>query len=114
MNSTTIAAIIQSRTERGLADLLLTVYDAGYCAGGNLPIEEPAHTGLADLLILLEARHRQEVLALRGWLDPPITANAVPGWLLSLAQQADSVQLRAAVERETALGDARPPEQVRR
>lgn len=97
-HSTTIADVIRDRAERGLADLLLTVYDAGYCAGGRLPMEQPAHVGMADLLILLEARHRDEIRALRGWEMPPRNADEVPGWLL------------AHCERQNALGDAQAPD----
>lgn len=101
-NSTTIAEIVRSRTERGLADLLLTIYDAGYCAGANVPGAPPAHTGLADLLLLLEARHRAEILASRGWLPPPLMSDEIPGWLL------------AQCERQNALGDATPPAEFER
>jgi hypothetical protein len=97
MTDTPIQEIINRRVELGLADLLLAIYDAGYCAGANVPIETPAHAGLADLLLLIQARHRDEVLALRGWLDPPILADDIPGWLLAHA------------ERVQALGDATPP-----
>jgi len=95
---TTIADVLRDQQERGLADLLLTVYDAGYCAGAHLPLEAPLALGLTDLLILLEARHRDEVLAPRGWIDSPRNADELPGWLL------------AHCERETALGDATAPD----
>lgn len=84
----TIPDIINHRVETGLADLLLTVYDSGYCAGAGIACESAA-TGLADLLTTLAARHQAEVLALRAWGDPPIRADELPAWLLSLPQQAD-------------------------
>jgi hypothetical protein len=96
-STTTIQDIINRRVETSLADLLLTVYDAGYCAGANVSSAPPAHTGLADLLLLLEARHRAEILASRGWLPPPLLHDEIPGWLL------------AQCERQNALGDATPP-----
>lgn len=99
METTAIQDIINRRVETSLADLLLTVYDAGYCAGANVPVETPAHVGLADLLMLIEARHRAEILASRGWLPPPLLHDEIPGWLL------------AHCERENALGDATPPAQ---
>lgn len=91
-----IQSIIASRLETGLADLLLAVYHAGYCAGARLPSEAPG-AGLADLLTTIEARHRAEVLTPRGWLEPPVLADELPGWLL------------AHCERINALGDAQPP-----
>lgn len=109
---TTIQAIISQRVETGLADLLLSVYDAGYCAGASVPIEAPAHAGLSDLLALIAARHKDEVLALRGWLDAPLTSDDLPGWLLRLPQQSD-VQYHAAAERAAALGDSVPPPELR-
>lgn len=104
-----IQDVINRRVETGLADLLLTVADYFYCTGAGVPAELPGQTGMADLLILIEARHRAEVLALRGWLDPPIASDELPGWLLTLPQRADPVRARAAAEREVALGDAEPP-----
>lgn len=97
---TTIADVITSRAERGLSDLLLTIYDAAYCAGANLASAPPHDRGIADLLATIAGRHRAEMLAARGWLDPLINAEDVPVWLL------------AARERETALGDATPMDGV--
>lgn len=94
----TISDIIRERAERGLADLLLSAYDAGYCAGAGLACEQATHPGLADLLTTLAQRHQAEVLALRAWADPPILADELPGWLL------------AQCERQAALSDATPPE----
>lgn len=90
--TTTIAEIIGERAERGLADLLLSVYDAGYCAGASLPLERVAHAGLADLLTTLKERHRAEILSLRGWSDPPLLSDELPGWLLRLKQQAEVIE----------------------
>lgn len=80
-----------------LGDLLLAVYHAGYCAGARLPREALDGVGLADLVQLIEARHRAEILAPRGWLDLPTTVDELPGWLL------------AHCERIHALGDSQPP-----
>lgn len=69
----------------GLAALLLAIYDAGYCAGAQLPRDTTgAHPIFRDLLVTLAERHRTECLAPRGWADPPPTADDLPGWLLSL------------------------------
>jgi hypothetical protein len=105
-----IQEIIGSRVEIGLADLLLTIFDYAYCKGAGAPIELPSHLGTLDLLLLIEARHQAEVLALRGWLDPPILADDLPSSLLTQPQQANNPQVRAAAERGIALGDAEPPE----
>lgn len=101
-STTTIQDIIRRRVETGLADLLLTVYDAGYCAALGSPPELAAAASTADLLTTLAARHRAEVLASRGWLglDPPLTNDEIPGWLL------------AHCERQNALGDATPPAEL--
>ena len=96
--TTLISDIITDRLERGIADLLLSAYDAGYAAGAGLPCEQATHPGLADLLTQLAERHRAEVLALRAWGDPPLLADEIPGWLL------------AQCDRQIALGDAQPPE----
>lgn len=117
MHSTTapIQDIINRRVETGLADLLLTVFDAGYCAALGSPPEVSATHTIADLLTMLAARHRDEVLAARGWLglEPPLTTDELPGWLLRLPQQAAgqlaAVEAVAAIERVNALGDAQPP-----
>jgi hypothetical protein len=93
----TVYRVLIDRAERGMADLLLTIYDYAYCAGANLP-NETTDPHLRDLLTTLDARYRAEVLSMRGWLDPPLLADEVPGWLLAMR------------ERQTALGDAQPPE----
>lgn len=95
---TTIADVIRDRQERGIADLLLSAYDAGYCAGAGIALDRAANPGMDDLLATIAMRHQSEVLALRAWADPPLLADEIPGWLL------------AQRERDIALGDAQPPE----
>jgi hypothetical protein len=97
-STTTIADVVSRRVETGLADLLLDIYHAAYCAGANLPTEAPANTHTRDLLSTLAGRHRAEILIPRGWLDAPVTNDELPGWLL------------AHCERQVALGDAQPPD----
>lgn len=80
---TTIADVIRDRQERGIADLLLSAYDAGYCHAAGIALESPQNTGMADLLTTIAMRHQSEVLALRSWADPPLLADDVPGWLLA-------------------------------
>ena len=72
-----------STMERGMGDLLLLIYDAGYCAALGLPMESPGSIGLISLLTTLAERHQAEVLARRGWADPPLLADDIPGWLLA-------------------------------
>lgn len=72
-----------------LSDMLLEVYDAAYCAGAGLHCPIPHDAGMVALLSTLEARYRVEVLDVR---DPPKTRDELPGWLLSLSQQADTIE----------------------
>ncbi len=90
--ATIISDIIRARAETGLADLLLLIYDSAYCAGANLPSESPADPILRDLLSTIAGRHRAEILTFRGWCDPPILADDLPGWLLTLKQQAETIE----------------------
>lgn len=77
----TIADIIASRTDAPLGDLLLDMFTAGYDAAlGNA--HAPADDARADLIALVSARHRCEVLALRDG-----AAVAVPDWLERLASE---------------------------
>jgi hypothetical protein len=91
-------AVYAALLARSMDDLLLDIYHAAYCAGANLPTEAPVDTHTRDLLSTLAGRHRVEILAPRGLLDPPLLADDLPGWLL------------AQREREVALADATPPE----
>jgi hypothetical protein len=65
-------------------------------------INRRVETSLADLLLTVEARHRAEILASRGWLPPALANDEIPGWLL------------AQCERQNALGDATPPAEFER
>jgi hypothetical protein len=89
---TTLDDIIQARAKDGLSDLLLAIYDYAYCLGAGIIPPPPARPGVIDLLRTLEAIHRIEVLAPRGWVTPPLTNDELPGWLLGLAQQADTIE----------------------
>lgn len=104
-----IQDLINRRLEYGLADLLLAVYDAGYCAALGEAPETGASPQHADLLAMLSARHKSEIQTTRGWLTPQVASDELPGWLLTLPQQADPVRARAAAERFRALGDSEPP-----
>jgi hypothetical protein len=107
-STTTIQDIIDRRLETGLGDLLLELYHAGYCAGARLPLELPHEAGVGDLVLLIDARHNDEIRRPRGWADlddPPANADEHIAWLLKQPQQADPVRVRAAIERQVALGD---------
>jgi hypothetical protein len=84
----TVYRVLIDRAERGMADLLLTIYDYAYCAGANLP-NETTDPHLRDLLATLDARYEAEVLAMRGWADPPILADEMPAWLLTQQRQVE-------------------------
>ena len=92
MEYTTIADVIRDRHERGIADLLLSAYDCGFCHGAGIALESPPNPGMASLLATIAMRHQSEVLALRQWTDPPLRSDDVPGWLLALSSQADAIE----------------------
>lgn len=77
-HSTTIADVINDRASAGMADLLMALADYFYCIGAGI-IPPPMRPEHRDLLATIEARHRVECLAPRGWLDPP--ADELPVWL---------------------------------
>lgn len=85
--TTLISDIMRDRMERGISDLLLSAFDAGFCHGAGIAMESPLHAGMRELLATLAMRHQAEVLALRGWADPPLLADEVPGWLLAHAER---------------------------
>ena len=105
---TTIQSIIRTRAESGLADLLLEVYDHAYCAGAGMERPPLSCPGMADLIATLEARHRVERLREAGdghresggnpatHTSPqsraPSLHDELPGWLLALRQQADTIE----------------------
>jgi hypothetical protein len=92
-------------------DLLLAMFDAGVALGLGTAPEMAASAEMERLIAHIRARWFGELNAARAWqrADPALTSDAIPGWLLGQQQQADSVRERAAIERETALGDAQPP-----
>jgi len=94
---TTIESIIRDRISSGMDELLIALADYFYCLGAGI-IPPPVRIDQRDMIALIEARHRALYLAPRGWDDPPLPSDEIPSWLL------------AHCERETALGDSRPPE----
>lgn len=90
MTTPTLHDIIASTAERGMPDLLIAIADYFYCLGAGIIPPPPTQPGRANLLTTLEHIHRIEVLAPRGWADDPkLLHDEVPGWLLSLPQQAE-------------------------
>ena len=88
----TLDRIIQERIAFGMPELLIAVADYFYCIGAGIIPPPPLipRPGLIELITTLEQTHRREVLAARGWdTPPPVLADELPGWLLTLAQQAD-------------------------
>ncbi len=86
--------IIQERVQFGMPELLLAIADYFYCIGAGIIPPPPLipREGLIDLIATLEATHRREVLARRGWdTPPPNVADELPGWLLRLSNQADTI-----------------------
>lgn len=85
----TVYRILIDRAERGMSDLLLTIADHFYCLGAELPSEAATGPGMADLLATLEARYRNEILALRDMPpdDPRLLRDERLSWLLTLPQQ---------------------------
>jgi hypothetical protein len=87
-----LETLLRDRARFDLGDLLLEIYDRAWCAGANIDPPEPTYQGMADLLTTLAELHRVECLTPRGWVAPPRLADELPGWLLSLSQQADVVE----------------------
>lgn len=89
---TTLDDVIQARANGGMSDLLIAIADYFYCLGAGIIPPSPARPGMRDLLQTIESIHRIECLKPRGWDAPPATSDELPDWLLSLAQQADTIE----------------------
>ena len=98
METPSIGDIIRDTAERGMSELLIAVADYFYCLGAGIIPPPAIQRGRAELLTTIEHLHRVEVLGPRGWLDPPVANDDLPGWYL------------AHCERQNALGDAEPME----
>lgn len=100
MHHTTLADVIADRTERGLSDLLLIIFDAGVAMGLGVAPERTASDTTTALIATIRDRWFLELEASRTWRrleHPDLRPESIPPWL------------RAAQERE-ALADSRPPE----
>lgn len=85
--STTLESVLQERAERGMGSLMFEIYCAAYCAGAGIPDDAPHSDSMKSLIWLLADRHRVEYPP-----PPPVLADELPGWLLRLRQQADSIE----------------------
>lgn len=84
----TIYSDILGRADRGMADLLIQIADYFYCKGAGMVSDPPSTPEMANLIAHLDARYQTEIMAARGWFDPPpSTADELPGWLLKLPHQ---------------------------
>ena len=84
---TGLQAVIASRLDMSIADLLLAVADHFYCRALQIPPAIPPLDGMADLLILLEARYADEVISQRSdvrALGGP-DEKTIPDWLRQIA-----------------------------
>lgn len=75
----TLEDILIDRLRRGTGGMLDEIYAAAYAAGQGVPDPTPHSESMRQLLWLLADRHRAD--------HPPIHADELPGWLLSLANQ---------------------------
>jgi hypothetical protein len=83
---TRLQAVIASRLDMSIADLLLAVADHFYCRALQIPPAIPPIDGMADLLILLEARYADEVISQRSDVRALGAAEPIiPDWLRAVA-----------------------------
>lgn len=71
-----------STITKGMQNLHLLIYHAGYCAGAGLPMDAPPSLGLVSLLATIAQRHQAE------FLSSPATDPPPPAWLLALSSEA--------------------------
>lgn len=93
---TTIEETIHDRAGRGLADLLLMLFDMGVHYGLGQPWEAPLDSSAAALAETIKARWHSEMSALRSWKQG-VTPGEIPAWL------------QAAIERHAAEPTAPEP-----
>jgi hypothetical protein len=83
---TRLQAVIASRLNMSIADLLLAVADHFYCRALQIPPAIPPIDGMADLLILLEARYADEWLSQRRDVRELSAGEPIiPDWLRAVA-----------------------------
>jgi hypothetical protein len=82
-NCTTLEDVLRDRAQRGMDGILFDIYCAAYAAGAGLPDPMPHSASMRQLIWLLADRHRMEC--------PPVLHDELPGWLLSLSRQVDTI-----------------------
>lgn len=98
--SMTVEGTIASRVSH---DLLLAMFDAGVSLGLGIAPERAASEEVQQLISQIQTRWFGELEAARAWRrseTPDLRPDEVPAWL------------RAAQEREQALGDCQPPPEL--
>jgi hypothetical protein len=88
---TTIAEVLKDRAEHGMSEILFEIYCCAYCNGAGMSCTTLHSDAMRQLIWLLADRHRTEVLLPRGYDPGPVLADELPGWLLSLSRQADTI-----------------------
>jgi len=93
-SSTLLSDILHASMTGRLGDLLLLWFDAGVNYGGGLPLERPKDATIDALLTQTIDRWHDESGALSDWReaydDKTLTTDELPGWLLSLPNQAEA------------------------
>lgn len=82
--------VIKDRAERGMADLLLAVFDAGVSMGMGIPRAAPDNPSTAALLATIAERWFCEIEACRAWRrseTPDLQPELIPAWLLEQAAE---------------------------
>ena len=82
-----LESVLRDRAERGLSGILFEIYCAAYAHGAGIDDDTPHSESMRSLIWLLADRHRVECPA-----PPPATADELPGWLLTLARQAETIE----------------------
>jgi len=85
----TLEDILIDRAERGLTSILDELYAHAYLDGAHLPCEVVHSEAMQALIEIVQQRHYERYLKV---LDPPPLADELPGWLLRLSQQADTIE----------------------
>ena len=78
---TTLNDALSARAERGLADLLLLIFDAGVSYGSGQPWVAPLDPTAAALTETIKAKWHAELNSMRAWQREP----KAPDWLQALA-----------------------------
>ena len=83
---TTLEAVLRDRADRGMGAILFEIYCAAYDHGAGRTDDMPHSDAMRQLIWLLADRHRTE------YPEPPRLSDELPGWLLRLRRQADTIE----------------------